>query len=80
MFRASSRSVSRTPARTDWSPSLGFAYSPGKDGVWAIRGGFNRAFDMPYGNLAANTAPAFYGSGMNVNINNEPLISWQTVA
>ena len=50
------------PSGTDWSPSLGFAYSPGKNGVWAIRGGFNRAFDMPYGNLADNTAPAFYGS------------------
>ncbi|HTM13080.1 MAG TPA: TonB-dependent receptor [Bryobacteraceae bacterium] len=55
------------PSGTDWSPSVGFAYSPGKNGVWAIRGGFSRAFDMPYGNLAANTAPAFYGSGLNVN-------------
>ena len=50
------------PSGTDWSPSLGFAYSPGKNGIWAIRGGFNRAFDMPYGNLADNSAPAFYGS------------------
>jgi len=50
------------PSANDWSPSLGFAYSPGKNGVWAIRGGFNRAFDTPYGNLAANSAPAFYGS------------------
>jgi hypothetical protein len=55
------------PSGTDWSPSVGFAYSPGKKGVWAIRGGFSRAFDMPYGNLAANSAPAFYGSGFNVN-------------
>ena len=55
------------PSGTDWSPSVGFAYSPGKEGLWAIRGGFSRAFDMPYGNLADNTAPAFYGSGLNVN-------------
>ena len=55
------------PSGTDWSPSVGFAYSPGKNGVWAIRGGFSRAFDTPYGNLAANSAPAFYGSGLNVN-------------
>ena len=55
------------PHGTDWSPSVGFAYSPGRNGVWAIRGGFSRAFDMPYGNLAANTAPAFYGSGLNVD-------------
>lgn len=54
--------------RTDWSPRLGFAYSPGKNGVWAIRGGFSRSFDMPYGNLAANTAPAFYGSSVGVNV------------
>ena len=60
------------PSGTDWSPSVGFAYSPGKNGVWAIRGGFNRAFDMPYGNLAANTAPAFYGSGLNVNPSDAP--------
>ena len=55
------------PSGTDWSPSVGFAYSPGKNGVWAIRGGFSRAFDMPYGNLAANSAPAFYGTGLSVN-------------
>ena len=54
--------MNRNPARTTGRPSLGFAYSPGKDGVWAIRGGFNRTFDMPYANLSANTAPAFYGN------------------
>ena len=57
------------PGRNDWSPSIGFAYSPGKDGLWAIRGGFNRTFDMPYANLSANTAPAFYGNAVMVNIN-----------
>jgi Carboxypeptidase regulatory-like domain/TonB dependent receptor len=57
------------PRKNDWSPSLGFAYSPGKGGIWAIRGGFNRTFDMPYTNLSANTAPAFYGNTVGVNIN-----------
>ncbi len=57
------------PGVNDWSPSLGFAYSPGKSGVWAIRGGFSRAFDTPYGNLAANSAPAFYGSELFADLN-----------
>ncbi len=57
------------PGGNDWSPSVGFAYSPGKDGVWAIRGGFNRTFDMPYANLSANTAPVFYGNTVGVTIN-----------
>jgi len=58
------------PSKNDWSPSLGFAYSPGTTGVWAIRGGFNRTYDMPYANLSANTAPAFYGNSKSVDINN----------
>jgi hypothetical protein len=57
------------PTKTDWSPRIGFAYSPGKNGVWAIRGGFGRAFDMPYTNIAVNTLPAFYGGLANVNVN-----------
>jgi Carboxypeptidase regulatory-like domain/TonB dependent receptor len=57
------------PSANDWSPRVGFAYSPGKSGLWAIRGGFSRSFDTPYANLAANTAPAFYGSAVNVNVN-----------
>ena len=56
------------PSRNDWSPSLGFAYSPGTGDAWAIRGGFSRSFDMPYGNLATNTAPAFYGNAVGVNV------------
>lgn len=57
------------PRKTDWSPRLGFAYSPGKSGVWSIRGGFSRAFDMPSTNIASNTVPAFYGGSVGVNIN-----------
>src|SRR5207302_10101097 len=40
----------------------------GRSGLWAIRGGFSRSFDMPYGNLSANTAPAFYGGSVGVNV------------
>ena len=55
------------PTKNDWSPRLGFAYSPGSSGVWSIRGGFSRAFDMPFTNIAANTAPEFYGSSITVS-------------
>jgi hypothetical protein len=50
------------PSKTDWSPRLGFAWSPGANSPWSVRGGFSRAFDMPFTNIAANTQPAFYGS------------------
>ncbi len=44
----------------DWSPRLGFAYSPGTSGAWSIRGGFARSFDLVYGNLSANAAPPYF--------------------
>ncbi len=44
----------------DWSPRIGFAYSPGKNNVWSIRGGFGRSFDLTYINLNQNASPAFY--------------------
>lgn len=52
----------------DWSPRLGFAYSPGKDGVWSIRGGFSRAFDLSYANLTSNAAPAYFEQTTDVNL------------
>ncbi len=55
-------------SKNDWSPRLGFAYSPGKDQVWVIRGGFSRSFALDYGNLAANTAPAFFQTSQDVNL------------
>jgi hypothetical protein len=57
------------PGKNDWSPRLGFAYSPGTSGLWSIRGGFSRAYDMPFTNIAANTPPEFYGSIITVNPN-----------
>jgi len=44
----------------DWSPRLGFAYSPGKKGVWSIRGGVGRSFDLTYINLNQNASPPYY--------------------
>ena len=52
----------------DWSPRLGFAYSPGTDGVWSIRGGFSRAFDLSYANLTSNAAPPYFEQTADVNL------------
>ncbi len=52
----------------DWSPRLGFAYSPGKDGIWSIRGGFSRAFDLTYGNLTSNGAPPYFEQTTDVSL------------
>ncbi|MBV8829120.1 MAG: TonB-dependent receptor [Acidobacteriaceae bacterium] len=53
----------------DWSPRLGFAYSPGTDGKWSIRGGVGRSFDNTYINLNQNASPAFYQTTVDVNAN-----------
>ncbi len=52
----------------DWSPRIGFAYSPGNNGVWSIRGGFSRAFNPTYANLTSNAAPPFFQQTNDVNI------------
>jgi hypothetical protein len=44
----------------DWSPRVGYAYSTGRNGVWSIRGGFSRSFDIPYINLIDNNAPPYF--------------------
>ncbi len=51
----------------DWMPRLGFAYSPGKTGVWSIRGGVGRSFDNTYINLNQNAAPPYYQTTVDVN-------------
>jgi len=45
---------------TNFAPRVGFAYSPGKEGNWAIRGGFAQAYDLPYSNLTSNAAPPYF--------------------
>ncbi len=54
-------------AKNDWSPRFGFAYSPGKDQKWVVRGGAGRSFDLPYANLSTNANPAFYQVTQDVN-------------
>jgi hypothetical protein len=53
--------------KNDWSPRLGFAYSPGKNGTWSIRGGVSRAFDNTYVNLNENAAPLYYQTTTDVD-------------
>ncbi len=57
------------PSPTDFGPRVGFAYSPGKDGVWSIRGGFSKTYDVGYGNLTANSAPPYFQQTNDVNLN-----------
>lgn len=52
----------------DWSPRIGFAYSPGSSSRWVIRGGFSRSFDLTYANLTSNAAPAFFQTTQDVNL------------
>ncbi len=57
-------------SRNDWSPRMGFAYSPGRDGKWSIRGGVGRSFALPYSNLSTNANPPYYQTTQDVNTNN----------
>jgi hypothetical protein len=56
------------PSPTDFAPRIGFAYSPGKDGAWAIRGGFSKSYDLSYANLTSNAAPAYFQQTNDVNL------------
>ena len=50
----------------EWSPRLGFAYSPGNSGKWSIRGGVSRAFYNTYINLNQNAAPPYFATTVDV--------------
>jgi hypothetical protein len=56
------------PSPNEWSPRIGFAYSPGTAGIWSIRGGFSRAFDPVYANLTSNAAPPYFQQTNDVNL------------
>jgi hypothetical protein len=56
-------------SKNNWAPRVGFAYAPGKQGDWAIRGGFAMAYDNTYSNLNANSAPPYYQQTNDVNLN-----------
>jgi len=53
----------------EWSPRLGFNYSPGKDSVWSIRGGVARAFYNTYINLNQNSSPPYFATTLDVDPN-----------
>ncbi|MCU1258580.1 MAG: Cna domain protein [Bryobacterales bacterium] len=55
--------------KNNWAPRLGFAYSPGKDGIWSIRGGFGISYDNTYINLNQNSSPPYYQTTVDVNPN-----------
>lgn len=57
-----------TPSKNDWSPRIGFAYSPGSGSTWSIRGGFARSFDMTYANLTSNAAPPYFQQTNDVDL------------
>jgi hypothetical protein len=46
--------------KTNFAPRIGFAWAPGKEGAWSIRGGFSQAYDLVYSNLTANSAPPYF--------------------
>jgi hypothetical protein len=46
--------------KNDWSPRIGFAWSPGSNERWSIRGGVARSFDNTYINLNQNASPAYF--------------------
>jgi hypothetical protein len=56
--------------KNNWAPRLGFAYTPGTDGKWSIRGGVSMSYDNTYINLAQNASPAYYQTTLDVNGNN----------
>jgi hypothetical protein len=56
------------PSNNEWSPRLGFAWSPGSSSTWSVRGGFSRAFDPTYANLTSNAAPPYFQQTNDVNL------------
>jgi len=56
----------------EWSPRIGFNYSPGKDGVWSIRGGVARSFYNTYINLNQNASPPFFQTTVDVGATSTP--------
>ncbi len=54
------------PAKNNWAPRIGFAFSPGSSGNTSIRGGFGMAYDTLYDNIGSLAVPPQIGSTENV--------------
>jgi hypothetical protein len=54
------------PAKNNWAPRIGFAYSPGTSGSTSIRAGFGMAYDTLYDNIGSLAVPPQIGSTENV--------------
>ena len=54
------------PAKNNWAPRIGFAYSPGSSGNTSIRAGFGLAYDSLYDNIGSLSVPPQIGSTENV--------------
>ncbi len=68
------------PQYNNWSPRIGFAYSPGTSGNTSIRGGFGMATDVLYDNLGLLAVPPQFGGTCDVNnsINGVGGCNWAT--
>ena len=53
--------------KDQFAPRLGFAWSPGKSGVWSIRGGVAQSYDNTYINLNQNSSPPFFATTLDCN-------------
>ena len=54
------------PAKNNWAPRIGLAYSPGQSGNTSIRAGFGMAYDTLYDNIGGLAVPPQIGSTENV--------------
>lgn len=49
--------IAPQPAKNNWGPRIGFAYSPGTSGRTSIRGGFGEAYDVLFDNIGLLALP-----------------------
>src|SRR6185312_3810182 len=70
------------PQYNNFSPRIGFAYSPGTSGNTTIRGGFGMATDVLYDNLGLLAVPPQFGGTCDVNqsVNGSGGCVWPTTA
>ena len=57
-----------TAQKNNWAPRVGFAWSPGKSGTWAVRAGFGMAYDQAYQNLGILSQPPQFFTTSDVDL------------